>query len=77
MMIAGIAAVDFGTKEGAGRAAGFINGLGSLGAVAGGMLPGFALARWGWSGVFNVLAVLVLAAAILLAPKWNATPANQ
>ena len=74
MMIAGVAAVDFGTRKGASTASGFINGLGSLGAVAGGILPGFLLQRWGWNGVFVVLAISTTIAALLLLPKWNALP---
>jgi sugar phosphate permease len=74
MMISGVAAVDFGTKKGASTASGFINGLGSTGAMIGGTLPGFLLARWGWAGVFDVLAGSVVVAMLLLLPKWNALP---
>jgi OPA family glycerol-3-phosphate transporter-like MFS transporter len=77
MMVSGIAAVDFGTKKGASTASGFINGLGSIGAVLGGTLPGFLQSRWGWEGVFSVLAVSVLVAAALLLPKWNALPTES
>ena len=39
-MISATAAIDFGTKRGAGAATGFVNGVGSFGAVLGGYLPG-------------------------------------
>ena len=71
----GPAAVDFGTKQGAATVAGFVNGAGSVGAILGGTLPGFFAGRWGWGGVFTLLGVMALTAAVLLAFKWNALPA--
>lgn len=40
-IISGTAAMDFGTRKGAGTAAGLINGVGSVGAIFGGYLPGW------------------------------------
>jgi OPA family sugar phosphate sensor protein UhpC-like MFS transporter len=74
-MIAGVAAVDFGTKRGASTAAGLVNGAGSVGAVVGGTLPGFFSEAWGWSGVFTFLAGMALLAGLILLPWWNAVPA--
>lgn len=76
-LISGTATVDFGTKKGASTASGLVNGFGSVGAIVGGTLPGFVHHRWGWQGVFTVLAIAVLAAALLLLPKWNALPAES
>jgi len=73
-MVAGTAALDFGTKRGASTASGLINGWGSVGAILGGTLPGFFQERGGWHGVFTVLAIAVLVAALVLLPKWNALP---
>lgn len=69
-MISGVAAVDFGTSRHAAGATGFINGCGSVGAILGGLLPGF------FSGVviFYVFAAAALVSAILLAPAWNKRP---
>ena len=72
----GPAAVDFGAKTGAGTAAGFVNGAGSVGAILGGTIPGFFAQRWGWGGVFSLLGAMALAAALILLPKWNALPAT-
>jgi len=72
----GPAAVDFGTKKGAGTVAGFINGAGSTGAILGGTLPGFVKDRWGWDAVFTLLGCMAIAAALVLLPKWNALPAT-
>jgi OPA family sugar phosphate sensor protein UhpC-like MFS transporter len=75
-LVSGTAAVDFGTKQGASTASGLVNGAGSVGAIVGGTLPGMLLKQWGWQGVFTTLAAAVLLAALLLAPKWNALPAE-
>ena len=76
-MVSGTSAVDFGTKKAASTAAGLINGCGSIGAIVGGTLPGLLHQRWGWSGVFAVLAGSLLVSGLLLAPKWNAVPATS
>ncbi len=76
-ILAGVAAVDFGTSKGAGTSAGFINGCGSVGAILGGSLPGVIYAQYGWGTLFNILGVSVLMATILLAFRWNAVPATQ
>jgi len=40
-LVSATAAIDFGTRKGASTAAGIINGMGSVGAIAGGTIPGF------------------------------------
>lgn len=72
-MISGVAAVDFGTAKYAAGATGFINGCGSVGAILGGLLPGF------FSGtvVFNLFAAAALLAALMLLPSWNSRPASS
>jgi len=74
-LLSGTAAIDFGTKKGASTAAGFINGLGSVGAILGGSLPGIISERCGWNVLFTALAITVTLAALLLMPTWNAVPA--
>jgi sugar phosphate permease len=73
-MITGTAAVDFGTKRGASTASGVINGMGSVGAILGGTIPGFFNQRWGWAGVFGVLGAMAFVGGLMLLPKWNALP---
>ena len=73
-LVSATAAVDFGTRKGASTASGLINGMGSIGAVAGGTIPGFFKDSWGWEGIFTFLAVSVLIAGVLMIPKWNALP---
>jgi len=73
-LVSATAAIDFGTRKGASTAAGIINGMGSVGAIAGGTIPGFFKDSWGWDGVFMFLSASVLIASLLMLPKWNALP---
>jgi len=73
-LVSATAAVDFGTRKGASTASGVINGMGSIGAIAGGTIPGFFKDSWGWDGVFMFLSASVLIASILMISKWNALP---
>ncbi|WP_327294019.1 MFS transporter [Streptomyces sp. NBC_01197] len=69
-MISCVAAVDFGSAKGAGTAAGLVNGCGSVGAILGGLLPGFL------SGgvLFTGFAGAALLAGLLMLPHWNRVP---
>lgn len=71
-MISGSAAVDFGTRKGAGTATGFTNGCGSIGAVLGGLLPGYV----GTGTLFYGFAGATLLSALVLLPHWNRMPAT-
>ncbi|WP_083933309.1 MFS transporter [Sciscionella marina] len=70
-MLSSVAAVDFGTSEHAAGATGFVNGCGSVGAILGGLLPGYLSTN----GLFYVFAAAALLAALLLCPQWNRRPA--
>ncbi len=81
-LVAGTAALDFGTRKGAGTAAGMINGFGSIGAMVGVSLPGVLTLLLGeeadiWFYIFPGLGVSLVIAAVLLLPKWNALPATE
>jgi OPA family glycerol-3-phosphate transporter-like MFS transporter len=71
-MISGVAAVDFGTSRYAAGSAGFINGCGSVGAILGGLLPGY----FGGTALFYGFAVAALIAALVLLPQWNRMPVS-
>jgi OPA family sugar phosphate sensor protein UhpC-like MFS transporter len=78
-LASGAAAIDFGTRRGAGTAAGMINGCGSLGGVVGGTLPGVVAAmtadgRTPWNALFIALAVGLVVAGVAVAPLWNRLP---
>ncbi|MCX5207823.1 MFS transporter [Kitasatospora sp. NBC_00240] len=66
-MISCTAAVDFGTSDRAGTAAGVVNGCGSVGAILGGLLPGFVSG----TALFYGFAGAALLAAVILLPRWN------
>lgn len=69
-MISGAAAIDFGSAKAGATAAGFVNGCGSVGAVLGGLLPGY----FDTVTVFIVFAGCALVSALLLMPFWNSRP---
>ncbi|PPA02776.1 MFS transporter [Pseudomonas sp. MWU12-2312b] len=69
-MISGSAAIDFGSKDGAASAAGFVNGCGSVGAILGGLLPGY----FDTITVFLVFTGAALVASVMLIPFWNSRP---
>ncbi|MDA3624434.1 MFS transporter [Saccharopolyspora sp. WRP15-2] len=71
-MISCVAAVDFGTSARAGAAAGFVNGCGSVGAILGGLLPGYL----GGTSLFLGFAGAALLAGLVLVPRWNQRPAE-
>lgn len=71
-MISGAAAIDFGTAKAGGTAAGFVNGCGSVGAILGGLLPGY----FDSVTVFIVFAGCALFSALVLIPHWNSRPAG-
>ncbi|REE74943.1 sugar phosphate permease [Rhodococcus wratislaviensis] len=70
-MISCVSAVDFGTSKHAGAASSIINGCGSVGAILGGLLPGYL----GTSTLFYGFAVAAFVAMLLLIPHWNRMPA--
>ncbi|GGO75416.1 MFS transporter [Marinobacterium nitratireducens] len=72
-MISGSAAVDFGTRRGAGTATGFVNGCGSIGAVLGGLLPGY----FETEAIFTGFAVCTFIGGLLLLPLWHLLPNSQ
>jgi sugar phosphate permease len=69
-MISCVAAVDFGAEDGAGTAAGLVNGCGSVGAILGGLLPGFLSG----STLFLLFSVAAALAGLVLLPHWNRRP---
>ncbi|MFG2500754.1 MFS transporter [Streptomyces sp. NPDC048441] len=70
-LIAGVAAVDSGGSGGAGTATGFVNGCGSVGAILGGLLPGFLST----TPLFYGFAAAAALAGLIMLPHWNRTSA--
>ena len=78
-LIAGAAAIDFGTKKGASTANGLINGMGSLGQMLGVLLPGWVESILGkgqnvWPPTFVGLGIALALGGLMLAPLWNRLP---
>jgi OPA family sugar phosphate sensor protein UhpC-like MFS transporter len=73
-MLSATAAIDFGTKRGAGAATGFVNGIGSFGAVLGGYLPGVMTTRTDWTMFFQISLTGLIISAVVLIPLWWRRP---
>jgi MFS transporter, OPA family, glycerol-3-phosphate transporter len=73
-MLSATAAIDFGTKRGAGAATGFVNGIGSFGAVLGGYLPGVLTTKSDWTVFFQISLIGLIVSATVLVPLWNRRP---
>lgn len=67
-LLAGAAAQDLGGRHGAATATGFVNGMGSVGAILQGLVTVGIRQRFGWSGVFWVFVVLAALGAVCLVP---------
>jgi MFS transporter, OPA family, sugar phosphate sensor protein UhpC len=70
-LISGVAAQDLGGPLAAATIAGFINGCGSVGAIAQGWLVAGVSTKWGWQAVFEVLMVLAALSSLALAAVWR------
>jgi sugar phosphate permease len=73
-MISATAAMDFGTKRGAGTATGVVNGFGSIGGILGGYLPSVLTTGTDWSPLFHVFLIGLAISAIVLLPMWRTKP---
>jgi sugar phosphate permease len=66
-LLSATAAQDLGGDRGAGTAAGVINGVGSLGAIAQGSVTAWVAATYGWATLFTLFVWLsVLCSAMLV-----------
>ncbi|MFA6457337.1 MAG: MFS transporter [Bacteroidota bacterium] len=75
-LISATAAMDFGSRKASSTAAGFINGLGSIGAALSGVLVAWISVAFGWSEVFYFLMLATFACGVLQMFMWNARGAN-
>ena len=76
-LISATASVDFGTSRGAATATGFVNGIGSIGGILGGYLPGKITTGDNWTPLFVVMFVGLIASALVLAPLWRTKPPTR
>lgn len=70
-VVSAVAVMDFGSRKGAATAAGFVNGMGSIGQAFSGVLVGSIAGSMGWQAVFYVLIAIALFCALLVATLWN------
>ncbi|MDP1676044.1 MAG: MFS transporter [Bacteroidota bacterium] len=75
-LISATAAMDFGSRKASSTAAGFINGLGSIGAALSGVLVAWISVEFGWSEVFYFLMAATVACIVLQIFMWNARGTN-
>jgi sugar phosphate permease len=76
-LLSGAAAQDAGGPAAAASATGFVNGLGSFGALLQGLVVPPLAARFGWTALFPVLGVLALGAVIALLPTLRASRGSR
>jgi sugar phosphate permease len=67
-LLSGAAAQDAGGPHAAASAAGFVNGLGSIGALVQGLVVPPLVTRYGWDAVFPAFVALALLSALVLVP---------
>ncbi|MCE9546046.1 MAG: MFS transporter [Planctomycetia bacterium] len=73
-ILSGAAAMDFGTKKGAGTATGIVNGIGAIGGILGGYLPGKLAKNHDWSPLFICLIVGLIISILVILPWWKSLP---
>jgi len=73
-LMSGAAAIDAGSPKAAGLAAGFINGVGSLGQMISGFVVAYIAQTLGWDSLFYFFVAIAAVAGSLLAIKWNWAP---
>ncbi|HEY1741978.1 MAG TPA: MFS transporter [Granulicella sp.] len=71
VLISSTAVLEAVPPEQAGRASGYVNGVGSLGQMLSPLLITLCIRWFGWNSIFNLFVVCSLIAAALLAKRWN------
>ena len=71
VLMASTAVLEAVPPEQAGRASGYVNGVGSLGQMLSPLLITLCTRWFGWNSIFNLFVVCSLIAATLLAKRWN------
>lgn len=70
-LMGGAATQDAANPAAAATAAGFINGVGSMGQLASPLLVAVVVRGTGWDGLFGLFVVVSLIGAAVLAMRWN------
>jgi len=69
--------MDFGTRKGASSAAGFIDGLGYVGATLTAIVSGWLIDNYSWDAAFNFWIASAFIAAGLMAILWRYKPSRE
>ncbi len=77
ILMVGHAAQDFGKKSGAAGAAGFIDGMGYIGASLAGWGAGAFIDKWGYDRTFVIFGLAAILGAALVVVIWKAGPETQ
>jgi len=75
-LMSGAAAQDVGSQQGAATAAGFIDGVGSIGQIFSPYVVAFVTEKYGWDALFYLFVAFALIGTCLLATRWNYKPSN-
>jgi sugar phosphate permease len=67
-LLSGAAAQDIGGARGAATATGFVNGMGSVGAILQGYVTAEVSKRFGWQALFTIFVALAALAVLALLP---------
>lgn len=73
-VMSGTGVMDAVPRDRAATAAGFVNGMGSIGQSLQGLVVGYVAKYYGWNKVFYLFIILSILAAICVASRWNAKP---
>jgi MFS transporter, OPA family, sugar phosphate sensor protein UhpC len=73
-LISGAAAQDAGGLYATSTATGFVNGMGSIGAILQGAITVWVSRAWGWTALFHVFVGLALLSALCLVPSLRMDP---
>jgi sugar phosphate permease len=71
LLMSGPASVDAVRAEHAARAAGIVNGIGSLGQLISAYVVAIIVSRFGWDQLFTFFLICAAAAGMLLTLRWN------
>lgn len=73
-LLSGATAQDVGSESGAATAAGFIDGVGSLGQLFSPYVVAFISEHYGWNALFYAFVIIAIIGAIVIATRWNYLP---
>lgn len=73
-LLSGATAQDVGSESGAATAAGFIDGVGSMGQLLSPYVVAFISERYGWDALFYSFVIIAIIGGMVIATRWNYQP---